>query len=106
MGLITSRTILLAIFVCSLLMFSADSRNIRVLQSESADVSAAAFPASSTVHTSTSVSERHQGLELETKLKIQSFPHRSTANSSSQDSRYNQPTPSGPSRGHNSVPTP
>ncbi|CAK9219908.1 unnamed protein product [Sphagnum troendelagicum] len=41
-----------------------------------------------------------------TLLPVQNFPHRSNANSFNQETRYTQPTPSGPNRGHNSMPTP
>ncbi|CAK9872922.1 unnamed protein product [Sphagnum jensenii] len=101
MDFMTSRT-LIVIVVLLLLMFSgvAESRKTpRVHQHQHQQV----------------VDDQRQLLEqLEetttttttTLSPVQNFPHRSNANSFNQETRYTQPTPSGPNRGHNSMPTP
>ncbi|CAK9204606.1 unnamed protein product [Sphagnum troendelagicum] len=96
--------IMIVILLCSLLVFPADSRKIRRVQLLE-HTTTSAFAPSSSASVQTAVYER-EGLEESTKLTVENFPDRSKAHSFSQDDRFTQPTPSGPSRGHNSVPTP
>ncbi|KAH8966887.1 hypothetical protein BDL97_03G050400 [Sphagnum fallax] len=104
MDFMTSRT-LVVIVVLLLLMFSgvAESRKTpRVHQHQ--------HQHQQVVHDQRQLLEQLEETTTTTTtttlLPVQNFPHRSSANSFNQETRYTQPTPSGPNRGHNSMPTP
>jgi hypothetical protein len=99
---------MIVILACLLLMlFSAESRNTArlLLQEDHHDMSVFV---SSSEQTALYHAEGDQGLEEDTESSTvhENFPNRSKAHSFSQDNRSTQPTPSGPSPGHNSVPSP
>ncbi|CAK9863098.1 unnamed protein product [Sphagnum jensenii] len=101
------RTMIVILACLLLLMFSAESRNTArlLLQENPHDMEVFV---SSSEQTALYHAEGDQGLEEDTKSSAvhENFPNRSKTHSFSQDDRSTQPTPSGPSPGHNSVPSP
>ncbi|KAH9567846.1 hypothetical protein CY35_03G046900 [Sphagnum magellanicum] len=96
MDFMTSRT-LIVILVLLPLMFSSLAESRKTPQHQHQQV---------VVHDQRQLLEQLEETTTTNLLPVQNFPHRSNANSFNQETRYTQPTPSGPNRGHNSMPTP